>query len=305
MRVVALIVVLFGASCDREPTPAVETVAVADHELPGWEPLPPPNATVAQPRAWVPDGRPTVLLFSASWCPSCQASLLTDVALVRAYGDRFQIGIGLVEDSDAEFSRSPMARLLAEVPVWNTDSVRALAARCGAAAIPIACVVDRGRVVFRGSADSARHVLDAYGDARFDARLAGDAAAQAAVAARLGLGVGGDDIAEIVQATHGDHGWQNSIAWGLASRRDASATDVALAVALARDVNAASGGLDFSYLDTYQLALSKAGHADEAAAVGWRVLAVCKTVHADCMVERRRAYAFIYYARERSLQSRR
>jgi hypothetical protein len=303
VRELALIVVLFGASCAREPEPSTEVADAVNHQLPTWAPLPPPNLTVAQPRPWVADGRPTLLLFSASWCKGCSAGLLTDVAIARAYGERFQVGVALVEDSDVEFSRSPMARLLAEVPVWSSSSVRAFATLCGAAAIPMACLVDRGRVVFRGSAASARLVLDAHGDGRFGARLAANAAAQAAVVARLVLGVSDTDIAEIVNATHGDHGWQNRIAWQLASRRNASATDVALAVALARDVVAADGGLDYSHLDTYTLALSKAGLPDDAAAVGWRVLAVCKTVHADCMVERRRAYAFIYYARERGLQS--
>jgi len=304
VRELALVIVLFGVSCDRDPESSLEADGVANHQVPSWVPLSPPNLTGAQPRPWVPDGRPTLLLFSASWCPSCPASLLTDIAVARAYGDRFQVGVALIENSDEDFARSPMARLLAEVPVWSATSVRALAVRCEASSIPMACLVDRGRVVFRGSVDSARHVLDVHGDARFDATLAADATAKAAVVARLALGVGGAEIAEIVEATHRDPGWQHGIAWQLASRRDASATDLAFAVALARDVVAADGGLDYSHLDTYQLALSKAGLADDAAVVSRRLLAVCAKVHGSCMVERRRAYAFIYYAQERGSQSR-
>jgi len=298
VRALGLIVVV--VACGGEPAPPAE-IRETDHELPGWVPLPPPNVTTAKPQPWVTDGRPTLLLFSASWCASCYASLLTDVAIAEAYGDRFQVGVALVENSDVEFSKSPMARLLADVPVWSADSVRTFATRCGAEAIPLACLVDRGRIVYRGSADSARKLLDAYGQGRFEAALAAAAAARANVVAKLGLGVFAPaDIAEIVAATHGDPGWQNSLAWQLATRDHASPTDLALAVALARDVVGDEGGLDFLHLDTYQLALSKAGFPDQAAAVSWRVLHLCKTVSAECMIEKRRAWAYIYYARERN-----
>jgi hypothetical protein len=295
VRWLALIVLVACGS----PSPAVE-VRETTHELPGWAPLPPPNITTAKPQPWVEDGRPTLLLFSASWCASCYASLLTDVAIAQEYGDRFQVGIGLVENSDVEFSKSPMARLLADVTVWSADSVRKFATRCGAEAIPLACLVDRGRIVYRGSADSARHLLDAYDKGQFVAATTAAAAARADFIVTLGSGVSRENIPRMVAATHGDPGFQNTIAWQLATRNNASPTDVALAVALARDVVAGEGGLDFLHLDTYQLALSKADFPDQAAAVSWRVLHLCKTVSADCMIEKRRAYAYIYYARERN-----
>jgi hypothetical protein len=291
----ALAVIVGLTACDRAPVAAIETPVVTN-ELPSWAPLPPATSVIAVPRDWHADARPTVVVFSASWCTSCFASLLSDIALVRKYGDRFQVGVGLVENADVEFERSPMAQLLADVPVWTTDSVKTLAARCGAAAIPAACVVDGDRVVFHGAADSVPRVLDAYGNA---AQLATAANDQARAAAILGRGVRAADIPELVRASHSDHGWQNTIAWELATRRDASATDIALAVALAQDVVAADGGVDIAHLDTYNLALSKANLSDDAALVSWRVLAVCSTVHADCMIEKRRAWAFIYYARER------
>jgi hypothetical protein len=116
---------------------------------------------------------------------------------------------------------------------------------------------------------------------------------------------GNIDIAEIAKATQVDPGWQKEIAWHLVGSRDASSNDIALAVALAHEAVAADGGLDFSLLDTYSLALSKANLPGEAATVSWRVLAICALVHAECMVERRRAYAYIYYAREKGFKSRR
>ncbi len=295
----ALALIVLAAACSGDPEPADEVIRETDHVLPGWAPLPPPNVTTAKPTPWVADGRPTLLLFSASWCASCYASLLTNVAIAQEYGDRFQVGVGLVENTDVEFSKSPMARLLADVTVWSADSVRTYATKCGAEAIPLACLVDRGRIIYRGSADSARKLLDGYAQGRFEAARIAAAAARAGVVAKLALGVSGGDIAEIVAATHGDPGWQNSLAWQLATRDVASPTDLALAVALARDVVGEDGGLDFLHLDTYQLALSKAGFPDQAAAVSWRVLHLCKTVSAECMIEKRRAWAYIYYARER------
>jgi len=302
VRTLVLFAILSGAACGRDSQPAAGGARVDNHELPPWSALPMASAEVARPQPWVADGRPTLLMFTASWCPSCPASLLTDVAIAHAYGERFQVGVGLVDDKDEDFASAPMAKLLAGVPVWSADSVRGFARQCGAATIPIACLVDRGRVVFRGATVSARHVLDAYYDKTLDTVLSADVAAHASVVAKLGMGVGRADIPDIVKGTHSDPGWQSAIAWQLASQQDASATDVALAVALARDAVAADGGLDYSHLDTYALALSKAGLAEDAALVSWRVLNVCSIVRSECMVERHRAYAYIYYARETGLR---
>ena len=100
-------------------------------------------------------------------------------------------------------------------------------------------------------------------------------------------------------ATHHDPKLQNTIALGFASKKEPQGAEVALAVALARDAVASEGGFDYVHLDTYSLALSKANLPDEAAAVGWRVLHVCRATYGNCMIEKRRAYLYIYYARER------
>lgn len=299
MRCALIVACVVGAGCAREPAKAAELVPVTNHQLPSWTPLPPPNTKIAKPVAWVADGRPTLFLFSASWCPTCPASLLTDIAIARAYGDRFQVGVGLVDNADEDFVRAPMARLLADVPVWNADSVKAIARRCGAASIPLACIVDRDRVVFRGSVGHARHLLDAHAAGTLEAKLVADAASSVRALARVANGFDEDDIPDLVLATHHDPKLQNGIALRLASRKEPAGADIALAVALARDAVASDGGLDYSHLDTYSLALSKANLPDEAAAVSWRVLHVCRTVHGECMIEKRRAYLYIYYARER------
>jgi hypothetical protein len=302
VRVLAgIIVALVACGGAPEPDTAGPAKVLAEHQLPEWTPLPMPNPTTAKPAAWKADGRPTLFLFSASWCTSCYASVLTDVELARTYGDNFQVGVGLVENDDAEFSKSAMARLFADVPVWSASSVQSYAAQCAAQAIPLVCLVDRGRVVFRGSADRARGMLDAFTAGKVGDAVAADAAAKARTMARLGVGLAAEDIPELVTTTRGDPVFQNSIAWLLAARTEASPTDLALAVALARDAVATDGGVNFLHLDTYSLALSKAGLSNDAAAVSWRVLTLCRTVSGECMIEKRRAYAYIYYARERGL----
>ncbi len=265
--------------------------------MPPFAPLPKPNAAIARPEAWKPDGRPTLVLFTASWCPSCPASILTDIAIANEYRDRYRVGVGLVENTDRDFLSSPMAHLFAGIPVWNADSIQDLAVRCRAAAIPMACLVDRGRVIYHGPAVSARHVLDEYSRAN-EAVVVEEAANHARAVAWLATGVTSDRFDEFVAATHNDPGWQHAIALQLAQRRPASATDLVLAVQLGRAAVAAGGGLDYIHLDTYNLALSKAGHAEDADKVSWRVLAVCITSHGECLTERTRAYGFIYYWRE-------
>jgi thiol-disulfide isomerase/thioredoxin len=297
---VRLLVLLLLVACASAPA---EPVKLTKHELPAWAALPLPATAKAKPVPWVPDGRPTLMLFTASWCPTCPASILTDVSLAQAYGDKFQVGIALVENSDEDFMASTMAMLFGDVPVWTAKSVAEMQAKCGAAEIPIACVVDRGRVVFRGAGVTARHVLDAYAQKRSIEEAADIIGARGLAIARLTMGVTDlEDIREIVKLTARDPGWQNSMAYTLAANREATPTDLALAVELAQSVVASEGGLDYTHLDNYALALSKANLPEHAAAVCWRVLALCKTVHSECMIEKRRAYAYIYYAKETGLQ---
>ena len=297
-RILALaaIIELLGA-CDDGPDRSVEEefASYPYRGLPPWDEIPAASgAPVAPPARWVADDRPTVLLFTASWCPPCQSSLLFDIAIAREYADRFRFGVAL-EESEADFTGSAMHRLFAPVPAWTSDSVRPLAGPCGLRTIPFACLVHRGRVLYRGAPSNLRYALDAYDGGTLQEQLAADVARRALVTGRLALGVGPDDVDEIVEHTRSDPHWQHAIAFALAARPDASGTDLVLAVALARAAVIAGGGLDYGHLDTYSLALSKAGRSEEAAAVGWRVLALCKKSESKCMMERRRAYGLIYY----------
>lgn len=295
-----MLVLLGVIGCASTPP---EPVTIKKHTLPGWAMLPAPSDSKAKPVPWVSDGRPTLLLFTASWCPTCPASILTDVSLAEAYGDKFQVGIALVENSDEDFMASTMASLFGNVPVWTAKSVAPLQVACGAAEIPLACVVDKGRVVFRGSGVTARHVLDAYAQSRATETAAEILGDRAQAIAKLTIGVTDrEDIDEIVKLTQRDPGWQNTMAYTLAARREAGPTDMSLAVELAHSVVTSEGGLDYAHLDNYALALSKANLPEHAAAVCWRVLALCKSVYSECMIEKRRAYAYIYYAKETGLQ---
>ncbi len=300
---VALVALLLGVSCENGPVRSVEAefARYPYRGLPTWEAIPAPTSEpVMPPEPWVADQRPTVLLFTSSWCPPCQASVLLDVAIAREYGDRFRIGIAL-EESDADFAGSAMSRLFAGVPVWTADSVRPLAVRCGVRTIPFACLVDRGRIVFRGPPINLRRALATFdrGPQTLDAQVAEQRAK-----VRVGFGVWPDDVEELVEQTSGDPQWQHQIASSLATRPEASGTDLVLAVALARAAVVAGGGLDYWNLDTYSLALSKAGRAEDAATVGWRVLDLCRKSQSKCMIERIRASGLIYYWRETSGRSR-
>lgn len=300
---VALAALLFCVSCESGSERSIED-EFARYPYPGlptWEPVPAPTGEpVTPPEPWVADPRPTVLLFTSSWCPPCQASLLLDVAITREYGDRYRIGIAL-DESDADFAGSAMARRFAGVPVWTAESVRPLAARCGVRTIPFACLVDRGRIVFRGPPINLRRTLDAFerGSRTLDAQLAEHRAKM-----RVAFGVGPDEVEDIAEQTSGDPNWQHQTAFSLVANPDVSGTDLVLAVALARAAVIAGGGLDYWNLDTYAHALAKAGRAEDAATVAWRVLDVCRRVEGKCMIERMRASAIIYYWREFGRRSR-
>lgn len=301
-----LIVLLLVAACDgasersEDRRRAAEFATYPYRDLPPWAPLPESGVGIVRPQKWISDGRPTVFLFTASWCPPCISSLLLDITIAREYSDRFQVGIALVEESDADFTSSTMGRLVGGVPVWSADSVRDHAVRCGVWTIPFACLVDRGRVVFRGPPINARHVLEAFAadPSGLDARLAAGAQRHASAIAGLGFGVDPANVDELVEQTSTDLHWQHATAFALASQPEPSASDLVLAVALARSVVAVGGALDYWHLSTYSLALSKAGRAEDAATVSWRVLSLCRRVQSRCMTERIRANGFIYYWQE-------
>lgn len=294
---VALAALLLCVSCEDGSDRSVEAefARYPYRGLPTWEAIPAPTAEpVIPPQAWVPDQRPTVLLFTSSWCPPCQASLLLDIAITREYADRFRIGVAL-DESDADFAGSAMGRLFAGLPVWTAESVRPLAARCGVRTIPFACLVDRGRIVFRGPPINLRRALDAFerGPRTLDAQLA-----EPRTKMRIAFGVRAADVDDVVDQTNGDPHWQHQTAFSLIENPEASGTDLVLAVALARAAVVAGGALDYWNLDTYAHALAKAGRAEDAATVAWRVLDVCRKAQGKCMIERMRASAIIYYWRE-------
>ena len=263
-------------------------------EIPTWATLDISGGSPAVPTAWVADTRPTLAVFSASWCPGCTASAIADRELVRVHGTSYQIGVALQEESEDTFAKSKYARALSGVPVWSEASVAKLTDACHPRVIPSSCLFHKGKVLWTGSPGEAGVVLAAHQAGKLDTWLANAETAELE-AKRLAQEALEDPskIPAVVAASHGRVGWQNSIAWRLVDRDDPSPNGVALAVALARDAVASDGGIDFAHLDTYALALAKAGRVEDAAYVGARVIAVCDAVEGNCREERRRAEEFI------------
>jgi hypothetical protein len=286
-----------------KPTPpapmAEKQVAKPSADIPAWTPLASMNeGAPAKPVAWVvpKDAKATLAVFSASWCPGCTASALADRALVKSYGDKFQIGVALQSEDDDAFVASKYAQALSGVPVWSEASVGAMTKACEPHAIPSACLYAKGKVLWTGDAAGAGAALEAHAAGKLAAWVAGEAEAEAQFKEHAKAALAESDPAKIAAAvavTHGRAGWQNSVAWNLVDREQVSEGAAALAVALSRDAVASDGGVDFAHLDTYALALAKAGRAGDAAYVGARVIEVCEAVQGKCSQEKQRAEEFI------------
>jgi len=276
----------------ESPPPAHRPTRESD--IPQWASLDNLDGAPANVTAWKPDAtHATLAVFSASWCPSCTASALADRHLAQEHGKDFQIGVALQEANDA-FARSPYAKALSGVPVWSEASTKKLVDACHPVAIPSACLFEHGKVLWSGGVSEVAAVLEAHRANKLAAFLAqADSNAEAARAVAREALSDPAKIPTVVTLMHGAADEQNSIAWRLVDRDDPSPNAIALAVALARDAVALDGGLDFAHLDTYALALSRAGRDKDAAYVGMRVIAVCDAVHGNCSEERRRAEQFV------------
>jgi hypothetical protein len=287
---------------EMAPAAAAKTKATAmkkpSADIPEWASIEVAGGAPARPIAWVAGAEPTLAVFSASWCPGCTASAIADRELSRVHGKDFQVGVALQDESDEAFSKSPYAQALSGVPVWSESTVEALSKACHPMSIPSACLYENGQVLWAGDATDAPAVAEAHKAGKLDAWLASGAKADDAVQTLAETALQDQTkIPEVVAATHGRAGWQNSIAWDLVDRERVSPGAAALAVALSRDAVASDGGIDFAHLDTYALALAKAGKVEDAAYVGERVIAVCAAVQGHCSEEKRRAEEFIERAR--------
>lgn len=291
-----------GRTSAREARPAEQQPQAAapqkpSADIPAWAPLGDLGGAPAKPTTWKADGRPTLVVFSASWCPGCTASALADRGLVRNYGKEFQVGIAL-QESNEDFTASPYARALSGVPVWSEASTAKLTDACHPVAIPSACLFEQGNAVWSGGASEAGAVLAARRTGKLAEWLA--ASDRADEEARTKTTEALRDpakIPEVIALMHGRADWENSVAWNLVDRDNPSANAIALAVALSRDAVAFDGGIDFAHLDTYALALSLAGRVEDAAYVGARVIEVCDAVQGKCREEKRRANEFIALAK--------
>jgi hypothetical protein len=246
--------------------------------------------------AWADDPRlPTLVIFSASWCPGCTASVLADRAIAKEFGTAVQVGLGLAE-SDGAFAGSAYATMLEGVAVWSEASTTRLHEPCRVVGIPSACLYANGEVLWSGSPGDAWAPLEALRDGSLAAWSANHETSSDLVRARLRGDLSPVAIEAVLNATHGMPGWQNSSAWDRVDQERPSQRELALGVALSRDAVAMDGGIDFAHLDTYALALAKAGRMPDAAAVGRRVLEMCEAVAGKCDTEAERARGFIAMA---------
>ncbi|MBA3501272.1 MAG: hypothetical protein H0T65_12915, partial [Deltaproteobacteria bacterium] len=225
-RTVLLALLIAGCSKgESKPQPAAKAEAPRaanakpSAEIPDWAPLDVAAGPPVTPVAWVADAKPTLAVFSASWCPGCTASALADRVLVREHGKHYQIGVALQDESDEAFLKSRYARALSGVPVWSEASVAKLTAACQPRVIPSACLFENDKAVWSGDPSEAGAVIDAH-KANGLAQWLANAESAETTARSLAQEALNDPskIAAVVAATHGRVGWQNSTAWRLVDR---------------------------------------------------------------------------------------
>ncbi len=285
------------AATERPVGRTTGTLPAPSSDVPTWAPLGVVDGPPVEPESWEPNGRPTLVVFSASWCPGCTATAMADRMLVREHGDRLQVGVALVE-SDEDFESSPYARALSGVPVWSNRSTKQLELDCHPRAIPMACLYDKGKVVWVGGAGEAAVVADQHRKGTLPNWLANRVRSSKEIGSHVAEALtDASKIEAVVELTRGRSSEQNSIAWDLVDKDAPTTNEIALAVALSRDAVALDGGIDFAHLDTYALALAKAGRMADAAHVGMRVIEACDAVKGRCSEEKERARSFIAKAK--------
>lgn len=281
--VVLAVAGLAACKVHRDPPVTVEStsavppqVAIA-HE---WPAIPTLDASRPPPKpipfpAGSKDKR--FVVFSASWCHGCVASVPGDADLARRYEGRIEVAVALQEASSS-FASSSMARWLSGVRVYDQDSTKALAVTCGVSAIPAACLLDGTRVLWTGNADDGAAVIDGFLSGHLD-----DVRSREKEAEKR----------PTLASLHGLAGRENAIAWDLVDKQNPTAAELALGVELARDAVESTGALDFAILDTYAVGLTKTGDHAGAARVSRRLIAMCDAVKGDCSEERSRAEAVL------------
>jgi hypothetical protein len=303
-RTVLVLVVVAGCKLRShgDPPVTVETAAVATSASPvaappvatahAWPPIRQLDASNLPPNPIpFPSGSKDkrFVVFSASWCHGCVASVPGDADLARRYSGKIEVAVAL-QESSSSFASSSMARWLSDVRVYDQDSTKSLAKTCRVTAIPAACLLDGTRPLWTGSADDGAAVLDGFVSGHLDDVLSREKEADAAWRSAV---LSADKRSEAVSVLHGLAGQENAIAWNLVDKKAPTPNELALGVALARDAVESTSALDFAILDTYNVGLTKTGDHAEAARVSKRLVALCDALRGDCSDERSRAEAVL------------
>lgn len=168
--VVAVVAVALAAAfASGEPEPAKDpeaTVAISGSPLVRFaDPASDPAVGQAAPRAVgagfdgsevriEPTGEPTVVVFVAHWCPSCQAEVPRIVQLAAAGGTEGVRLVGVATANDPLRPNYPASEWLDRegwpAPVLVDDKASSLATAYGLSAYPFFAVLDGdGNVLFR------------------------------------------------------------------------------------------------------------------------------------------------------------
>lgn len=275
-----------AATATASPSSSASAASVAPTALPTEWPALGDGKNIIHPKVshYAPSKTPTLVVFFATWCGGCVASVLSDADLKRRFSPKVRVGLALVDNKEADFDAfTKTLRASLDIDVWaDDDATKALKKTCGVSSIPAACLLDADqKVVWTGHPGNASPVLgnaSDYNAASARAREAIDAAVAAPADAALRN--------QAFASATGFAGLENEVAWDLALK----GKGLELAAGLARDATISTGGFDYASLDTYGFALWKLGRREDAYTVASRVVAVCDLLDPHSCSEERARY---------------
>jgi hypothetical protein len=280
-----LLVVCLFAACGSKPDRAGKAATPPGLEPGPWAPLPPgpPAETAAQPTTYKAGKGPHLVLFTASWCGPCTAGVLVDRALISEIKGKIAVGVAISEP-DHDFMISQLAHWFHDLPVWNEQSSRDLAASCKIESLPGACLLDGDKLLWRGETGNAGRAIHAFLAGRLEQDNI-DALTALDELKRYIAGKATDaQIAAILPRLVGLDGAVSDLVWDMV-KGTISPAACKLALPLARQTVDDGHGLSFATLCGLALAESKCGDKARAKKVAQRAIDACAAVKGHCELE--------------------